>query len=303
MATETRSRFNSYIAPGLFAVSKESFKRYPETWKEFYAMRTSKRAYEESGYTSGFGYLIQKPEGTGVTYDARIQGPVKRWVHDTWALACKISQEAIEDVLYGIMKTAMKDLGVSAAATRHLLAIRMLMNGNNTTYHTAGDSLSIFNDSHVRLGGGTWDNLGDAADPSPAALEAVVKNFEAITDHRGKKYDQQAEYVWCGPAWEFKFDQILGSSADASAIQSGVKNSMKSRRGLSLKVDHEITDNRWGVGGRKDEDVGLIWFDRIKPTLSRHGDPETGDANFVIRMRCSNEANDPRQMYMVPPFS
>lgn len=91
MPTETRSRFNKITVPGLFAMAKEEFKRYPETWKEFYAMRTSKRAFEESGYVSGFGYLAEKPEGTPVNYDARIQGPTKKWVHDTWALACRIN--------------------------------------------------------------------------------------------------------------------------------------------------------------------------------------------------------------------
>jgi len=303
MATETRSRFNSYIAPGLFAVAKENFKRYPETWKQLYSMRTSKRAYEESGYTSGFGYLVEKPEGTAVSYDARVQGPTKRWVHDTWALACRISQEAIEDVMYGIMKTAMKDLGVSAAATRHLLAMRLIMNGTSTTYHTAGDGYAVFYDSHVKLGGGTWDNLGSAADPSEASIEAAIKNFEAITDHRGKKYDQKATAIYAGPVWEFKLEKILGSTGSTAEVHSGVKNALSAKRKLKVIIDPEITDNRWGVMGRKDEDVGLIWFDRIKPTLSRHGDPDTGDAKFIIRGRWSNEVNDPRQIYLVPPFS
>jgi len=302
MATETRARFNNYIAPGLFAVAKENFKRYPETWKEFYAMRTSKRAYEESGYVSGFGYLIKKPESAKVTYDSRIQGPVKRWYHDTWALACRVSQEAIEDVLYGIMRTAMKDLGVSAAATRHLLAIRMIMNMTNTTYHAAGDAFCIASASHVKLGGGTWSNVGSAADPTEASLTAAVKNFEAIEDHRGKKYDQKARAVWCGPAWEFTFEKLLRSTLEPETPNNAV-NAVRRRRKLSMIVDPEITDNRWGLLGRKDEDVGLIWFDRIKPTLSRHGDPDTGDAKFIIRMRCSNEANDPRQFYGIPPFS
>lgn len=303
MATESRTRFNRYVAPGLFAVAKESFKRYPEEWKEYYSVRTSQRAYEESGYVSGFGYLIEKPDGAPVTFDARIQGPVKRWLHDTWALACRISQEAIEDVMYGIMKTAMKDLGVSASATRHLLGTRMVMNGTNTTYHTAGDALAIFSQSHVRLGGGTWSNLGDAADPNEASLEAAIYNFESISDHRGKKYDQKAMGILSGPVHEMKFERLLGSSGSENAVHAGIVNAVARRRKLKLHIDHEITDGRWAVVGEKDSDVGLIWFDRIRPTLSRHGDPDTGDAKFVIRMRCSNEANDPRQIYLVPAYS
>ena len=299
MPTESRSKFNKYIAPGLFAVSKESFKRYPETWKQFVSLRTSKRAYEESGYTSGFGFLINKREGEPFKYDARIQGPIKRWVHDTWALGCRITQEAIEDVLYGIMTRAMKDLGVSAAATRHLLAIRLIMTGETTNYHTGGDGLPIFATNHPRLGGGTWSNLGVAADPTEASLTAAIQDFEDIVDHRGKRYEQRARYVWCGPKHEFTMAKLLESAYEPETPNNAI-NAIARRRNLTLVIDSEITDGRWGVMGEKDSDIGLIWFDRIKPSLSRTGDPDTGDAKFFIRMRCSVEANDSRQIYMIP---
>lgn len=302
MATESRSRFENVTAPGLFAVASEEFKRYPEVWKQYYAVRSSKKAYEESGYVSGFGFLMEKPEGTPIQYDARIQGPVKRWVHSTWALAARITEEAIEDDNRGIMKRAAKDLAVSSKASRHLLATRMLMNGNATTYHTAGDGLAVFSDSHTRLGGGTWDNLGAAADPSEASLEAAIKNFELITDHRGKKYDQRAKAVICGPTWEFKFAKLLGSTLEPETNNNAI-NAVGKRRKLKLIIDPEITDGRWFLMGNKDEDIGLIWFDRIKPTMSKHGDPDTGDSKFMIRGRWSNEVNDPRQMYMIPAFS
>lgn len=302
MATETRSRFNNIQVPGLFAVAQESFKRYPPEWQEYYATRTSKNAYEEAGYMTGFGYLAQKPEGAAMVDDARIQGPVKRWVHKTWALMCRITQEAIEDDRYSIMERAMKDLGVSAAATRHYLATRLLMNGSTTTYHTAGDTLALFSASHTRLGGGTWSNLGSAADPTESSIQSAIYNFEQITDHRGKKYDQKAKAIICGPAWEFRMEKLLGSEYEPETNNNAV-NATKKRRKLKVIIDHEITDNRWFIMGEKDEDVGFIWIDRVKPTMSRAGDPDTGDAKFYVRMRCANECNDPRQMYMIPAFS
>jgi phage major head subunit gpT-like protein len=302
MATESRSRFETVTAPGLFAVASEEFKRYPETWKEFFSVRTSSKAYEESGYISGFGYAFEKPEGTAIQYDARIQGPVKRWVHKTFALACRVTEEAIEDDDIGIMKRVTKDLATSMKATRHILGIRMIMNGTATTYHAAGDALAIFSASHVALGGGTWSNLGDAADPSEASLEAAIKNFEAITDHRGKKYDQKPTAVWCGPTWEFKLAKLLGSEYEPESNNNAI-NAVGKRRKLKLIIDPEITDGRWGLMGNKVEDIGLIWFDRKKPTMSKHGDPDTGDAKFMIRERHSVECNDPRQIYCIPAFS
>lgn len=297
--SEARSRFNKAYVPGLFSLMSESYKRYGETWKKVYTTRSSTKAYEESAYMSGFGHLVKKPEGTALTYDERIQGYTKRWVHDTYALAVRITEEAIEDDLYNVMAQAARHLGVSAAATRHLIAIRMLMNATNTTYHTAGDTKAICVSDHVRLDGSEWSNVGTAAAPTTASVEAAVKNFESIVDHRGKQYDQKAKHIICGPGLEFTLAKIL-ESVQVAGNANNDKNTLKTRRSLTLEIEPEITDNRWFVQGDKDPDIGLIWFDRKKPTSRRHGDPDTGDSIFSITTRFSNEANDPRQIYMVP---
>jgi hypothetical protein len=297
--SEARSRFNKIYIPGLFAVAKESYNRYGDTWKKIYTTRSSKKAYEESAFTSGFGYLVNKPEGTPLTYDERIQGFTKRWSHDTYGLAVRITDEAIEDDLYGVMTQAMRQLGVSAAATRHLIAIRMLMNATATTYHTCGDGLALCVSNHTRLDGSTWSNVGSAAAPTTAAVEAAVQNFENITDHRGKRYDQKAKAIICGPSLEFTMASILESTQTAENANNA-KNTLKTRRSLTLEIEPEITDDRWFVQGEKDPDIGLIWFDRKKPTTTQHGDPDTGDTIFSITTRFSNECNDPRQIYMVP---
>ena len=299
MTTENRTRFNNLYVPGLFAVASENFKRHTPTWKEVFTVRSSTKAYEEAATMSGLGYLGAKTEGGTMPYDARIQGHVKRWNHKTFALAVRITEEAIEDDLYGQMKMIAKDLGVSAAATMHLLAIRMLMNATATTYHATGDGLALCVSNHVRLDGSTWSNVGTAAAPTTASVEAAVKNFEAIVDHRGKNYDQKAKAIICGPTHEFTMSKILESVMVAENANNA-NNTLKTRRSLSLKIEPEISDGRWFVQGDKDPDVGLIHFDRKKPVVQRHGDPDTGDSIFSISYRASDECNDPRQIYMVP---
>jgi len=299
MATEARSTFNNYIQRMLFGVALDTFKQQPQTWKEWMVMRTSKNAYEESGYISGYGHLANKMEGQGFDTDARIQGPIKRWTHATWALAARISQEAIEDMKWGIMGQISKQLSMSAVATQHILAARMLMTGTETTYHTAGDGLALFASNHTRLDGGTWSNVAFGAAPTEVSLSAAIQNFENIKDHRGKSYENKAQTIICGPSLEFDFEKLLGSEFEPETANNAV-NAVKRRRKLKLVVEPEITDDRWFVMGPKDKDVGFIHFDRIKPTMSRHGDPDTGDAVFVVRTRFSNECNDPRSMYMVP---
>jgi len=299
MSTETRSRFNNLYVPGLFAVSAESFKRHTPTWKEIFTVRASTKAYEESMTMAGLGYLVETPEGTPYTYDARIQGHTKRWNHKKFTLAVKITEESIEDDLYGKMKMAATDLGVSAAATQHLLAVRMLMNATSTTYNTCGDGLALCVSNHVRLDGGTWSNVMAATSPTTAAVEAAVRNFESIVDHRGKNYDQKAKTVICGPTHEFTMAKIL-ESVQVAENEYNANNTLRTRRSLKLHIEPEITDGRWFVMGDKDPDVGLIHFDRKKPVIQRHGDPDTGDSIFSVSYRASDECNDPRQIYMVP---
>jgi len=296
--SEARSRFNNIYVPGMFAVAKEAYKRYGDTWKKLVTTRKSKQAYEESSYLSGFGYLREKPEGTPFTFDERIQGYVKRWVHKSHALAVRITHEAIEDDLYNAIAQASKHLGESAAATRHLLAVRPFMNASATTYHTAGDGKALCADDHVRLDGSTWDNLGTAAAPTTAAVESAVKAFEALVDHRGKQYNQKAKAIVCGPTHRFTMAKILESEMVAENANNN-KNVLKSDN-LQLIVEPYITDGRWFVMGDKDPNVGIIWFDREMPVVRRHGDPDTGDSIFSIYTRFSIEANDPRQIYMVP---
>lgn len=300
MPLESRSKFNKLYVPGLFAVAKEtSSDYYKDPWKKLVSLRTSKKQYEESAYISGYGLVMLKPEGTPFKYDERLQGPVKRWVHDTYALGARITQEAIEDDLYGIMKTGMKELTISAMVSRHVQAIRPFMTGTTTTYHTDGYLGALFRNNHERLDGGTWSNLMAAATPTEAALEAAILNFENIEDHRGKRYERRARYVVCGPEWEFRFAKLLKSAYEPETANNAI-NAVAKLRPLQLIVDPLITDGRWFIGGEKDGDIGFIWFDRIKPTMTRHGDPDNGDSKFVIRYRSSIEANDPRQYLMIP---
>jgi len=296
--SENRARFNKFYVPGLFAAAAESFRRHSPTWKDYYTVRSSSKAYEESAFMSGLGYLFEKPEGTPFTEDERIQGFSKVWNMKAYAMSLKMTHEQIEDDQYGLMKMGAKDLGISAAASIHLLAVRPFMNATATTYHTCGDTKAWCVADHVRLDGSTWSNVMAAASPTTASVEAAVKNFEAIVDHRGKNYDQKARTIVCGPEHRFTMKKILES--DLVAENANNNKNVLAGENLKLKIESEITDGRWFVMGDKNPDTGVIHFDREKPVVQRHGNPDTGDSIFTIYTRFSNECNEPRQIYMVP---
>jgi hypothetical protein len=299
---ENRSTFSQAVKPSdyYFAAVGETYKKHDAAWRQWMTTRSSKDAYETAFYYSGFGYVPEKPEGAPFQLDERYEGPEKRWLHKTYALGCRQTQEGKEDDNFGIMVKAMRDLGTAAAITQHLLATRMLMNAAATTYHAGADALAMCVNNHPILGGGTWSNVAAAAAPTEATLTAAIQAYELITGPRGrgKKFMRKAKAIICGPSLDFTFKKLLESPLEPGTANNAINPIMG--MGLKLIVDPFITDDRWFIMGDKDPDIGPIHFDRVKTAVSEHGDPDNGDSIYVLRFRESNEFASAENLYLVP---
>ena len=140
----TRSTFHHEYEPGLFALAIDSYmnKRAESQWESNRPHLEEK--YEEDVLRSGLGFPTLKGEGAGVTYDTQVGGPKQTWVHDVYALAVRITEEAVEDNLYelngggeGDFKELYHDLGEAMAENPEVyIARRFLVSGAATTYHT-----------------------------------------------------------------------------------------------------------------------------------------------------------------------
>lgn len=296
MATETRSRFNHVITPGLFMIAVSNFKRYAEPWRTLFTVKKSKQAYEEIGYMSGLGALVEKPEGTGVTYDARIQGPTKKWVHKTWALGVRITAEMIADDLYNVMEGISAELGKSAAETTSIIAFDIL----NSTSKTAADGNTVFNDSHTRLDGSNYDNLCTAASISLDSLETDIAQFEALKDHRGKIINRKGScrVVVANSALEWDLAKLFHSIDNPETANRAINEFRKARPKLDYYTTPYITDTnaRYYIG-EKDPARGPIYFTREPAVFAREGDFDTGDALFKVSLRNSIEVADPMNIF------
>ena len=292
MALETRSRFNHVITPGLFMIATSNFKRYAEPWRQLLTVKKSNKAYEEIGFMSGLGLLSEKPEGTGIVYDARIQGPTKRWVHKTYALGVRITEETIEDDLYNVMEGAAAELGKSAAETRNVLAFDIF----NSTSKTAADGQVVFYASHTRLDGSTYSNLYTAAALSLDALEDDITAYEALKDHRGKVVNRagSCRYVLTNPALEFDLAKLFHSTDNPETANRAINEFRNARPRLQYVTSPYVTSTtaRYYIG-EKDPARGPILFIRAPVKFAREGDFDTGDALFKVSFRMSVEVADP----------
>jgi len=290
-----RSTFNKTVAPGLFAFAVDSFKERAELWRSLVTVKSSKRAYEESVFYAGFGYVPEKPEGEPITYDNMIQGPTQRWAHRTYGLGARITEETIEDDLYSIMEDTSKELGRSGRETLEVLVHDIWNNGTATTNHTAGDALATFSNVHIALGGGTWSNLmTPAADLSSSSLQAAIDALESTNDGRGKKQLIKAKYLLVPTGLSWKAKELLNSGYDPENDTNAI-NAIKERN-LQLIVSPYLTDS--DAFGLIADQNPVIAFERRKVTFAKDGDFNTGDYLMKTTFRFSVEVNNPLGLYL-----
>jgi hypothetical protein len=277
----------------------EEYKRFPEVWRQLVKVEKSERAYEECAFLSGLTLVPKKGEGDAIVYDARLQGPTKRWTHDTFALGMRITEETIEDDLYRVMQDGARELGVSARETRHVAVAEIFNTGFVTTYHTAGDALAVFSASHVRLDGGTWSNLATAAALSYAALQNGILAFEQQKDHRGKKIMQTPMTLLVPQALEYKALELLESIGNPENANRVINSIARARPSITLVVWPYLTSpTAWFlIGDNARMATGLTHFERVGVQFGKEGDFDTGDAKFKTRFRISTEVNNPIGLY------
>ena len=299
-----RATFNKSVVPGLFAFMIDGYKKMAaqSDWKKICSVKTSKRAYEEAAYAAGLGLFPHKPEGEAINYDDLAQGPTKRWIHKTYALGVKITEELIEDSLYPDIPTEMKsltkELGASADETLAILVWDMLNNGTSTTNHTGADALALFSGSHTYIDGSTWSNLlSPAADLSATALQTAIDNFEQLKDESGRYQVLKAKSIIVNPANAWKAKELLNSAYDPESANNAV-NTIKERN-LQLIVSpyYTDTDGFTLMAEPENEMSGIIAYNRRKITFAQDGDFETGDSRFKASFRFSVECAKPSNLY------
>ena len=289
-----RSLFSKSIVPGLFSFMSSSFREREPFWNKVTTVKKSKRAYEESAYFAGLGLVPEKPEGEGIAYDDFIQGPTKRWVHDTHALGVRITEEMIEDALYPDIPTQMSDMTKELGRSSRETIEVTIHDAYNGTTKTAGDGNAIFYNTHTRLGGGTWSNLlTPAADLAASSLRQAIQNFENTTDDREKQQVLRPKILMVAPAGEWTARELLNSTYDPESANNAV-NPLQTRN-LQLVVNPYLTDSdAWFLLGEKNP---IITFVRRKVRFAKDGDFETGDAKFKVSYRISCEVNNPMGIY------
>jgi len=293
-----RGAFSNLLAPGFRKIVFETYKERPTEGDRWINMNKSQRAYEEDFPIAGFGTLLSKAEGQPVTFQDAIQGVLVRYLWTTFGLGFRITEEMMEDDLYGIMGAKMsKALGRSARNNFEIVAHAVLNNAFNTAINGFEAGVSLISTSHTTLRGLSATNrpVTDTGISLPA-VQAAIEAFHALNDESGLPVMFIPKYVLYNPGDHWIVNQILKSEKLPGSNQNDINQ--LSREGLTPLLSHYLTDPlSWYIIA---DNHDLNYFDRRAPRLTNTDDFETGDAKFKLTRRNGSGFGDWRGVYGSP---
>ena len=174
--------------PGLAGKFGESYKSYKPTYRMYFQIEKSEKAFERVQTLTTLPLAAVKPQGASVSYMSPNVGPNHDYTHVTYGLGATVTKEAIRDELYGYINKIPGMIARSLVETKEVIGANILNKAFTTT--TSADGQVLCSSAHPGLGtGGTSqrNTLQTAADFNQASLEAALIDIGDWVDENGKK--------------------------------------------------------------------------------------------------------------------
>ena len=202
------------LQDGVNSVFGNSLKEHDKKWDSMFTIHQSTKNFEVDVQLEGFTRATTKPEGDDITFDSRRQGFTPKYQHSTFAKGYIVTEEALEDELYGQLNDGARALARCMNITKEIEGAAIYNNGFDAAELMAdGDGVALFSTAHPNgPSGGTYTNrLAIDADLSESALEDMLILIQTVTDARGLPAALQAMKLLVAPANSFEAQRILGS--------------------------------------------------------------------------------------------
>jgi hypothetical protein len=298
MSVMNRAQFAKQLVPGLNEIFGTQYKSVDNEHVPLFDVDRSSRSFEEETLMTGFGNAPVKTEGEQVFFDTAAEAWTSRYVHETVAMAFAITEEAIEDNLYGTVgKMKASAMGRAMANAKQIKAANLFNNGFSTSAQFAGgDGKPLFATDHPTLAAGAQSNRV-TADLSESSLENAFINISLTRDDRGILIGARAVSLHIPPQSQFIAHRILKSEGRV-AVADNDTNALRDM-GLFSKgytINHRFTDtNAWFI--RTDVPNGTKMFVRAPLATKDDVDFITGNMRYKARERYSFGWSDWRQWY------
>jgi hypothetical protein len=287
--TITRAQFALLLEPKLSNVWNEAFPQRPLELTTFTNTRTAQKAQITDYKMTDFGPLVLKGEGNAITYTDPISGGTKVYTPVRFGLGYKITQEMLDQELYGQMDRLEAAMMKSAIDGQETIAANILNGAFGTTdsdgYSSTGfDSLQLCSTAHTRLDGGANQANRPATDVDLGltGLQNAVIAFDNLKDDRGRPSLIRPKRLIVSPEDKFTARELLNSEYKPGSANNDV-NAL-SDEGLSYFVSHYKTDtDAWFLLGDM-HDINFIWD--VKPRQASTAEGEDGFDKEIIKRKC-----------------
>ena len=291
----TRSVHPKLLLPGVKDFFGAKYKEYTPFWSKMFDVSSSDRAYEEIVEESGFGLGAIKGEGESVIYDTTIEGPTSRFTHVNYALGFIVTEEEVDDNLYG--DKAMNRAGAlarSMKATKEIVHANILNRSQNAAY-LGGDGKELVAADHPTING-TFSNELTAADLTEASLEDAMKQIMLMTDSRGLRLQARPTKLIVHPDNAFEAYRLLNADGQPNT-DSNNPNAIRAMGWAPEVVVNPYLDDPDAWFLTTDVGNGLKHFQRKKLRFAEDGDFDTGNLKHKAQDRYAAGWADPRGIF------
>lgn len=271
------------LQDGVNEVFGNSLKEHDKKYDKMFTMHSSTKNFEVDVQLEGFTRATSKTEGDDITFDSRQQGFTPKYQHTTFAKGYIVTEEALEDELYGQLNDGARALARSMNLTKEIEGAAIYNNGFDAgSLMVDGDGVALFSLVHPNgPSGGTYSNrLTVDADLSEAALEDMLIQVQTITDARGQQAALQAQRLIVAPANSFEAQRILGSvlQNDTGNNATNAVRDMNSVRDGFMSNPFLTDADAWFL--TTDAPQGLKYFTRRAVRFGQDNAFTSGNARF-----------------------
>lgn len=299
--TITTGNVARLLQEGLASIFGQTYDAHATQWNMIFDTHTSKKAFEVDQQFEGFGLAPVKLEGDSVAYDTQTEGITPKYPNITYAKGFIVTEEALDDELYGVFNGKARGLAFAINQTKEVVGANVLNNGFDANFiMTDGDGLPLFDTAHPNgpTDTGSYSNrLATDADLTEASLEDTLIQINQATDTRGLRIALMAETLIIPPEYMFLAERIL-----ASTLQSGTANNdlnaIKAMSSLpgGFKVNNFLTDpDAWFI--KTNAPDGLKYYTRRAVRFEQDMDFGTSNQRFKASERYSFGWSDARGMF------
>lgn len=298
------SSFQGTVTPVLnttFDGIYDTRKEYGEVFTEI--MAPYPRSYYEEQVLSGFGMAPEIPEGMPVNYFSGQTAFYSRANYAVYGLGFALSRQLQEDGDHiAIGRVYTEHAAKSMVETEETVYANVLNYSFNNAYTgNPGDGVSLVNNSHPLINGGTWSNLlPTAANLSQSSIEQMLIQIWNATDLNGKKIGLQPKKLVVANQNGMQAEVILKSGLRTGTANNDINpvNSMNAIPGGWTRMSRLTSPYAWWI--QTDAPRGLLAITRTKIKRGVEGDFDTDSMRYKTTKRFAPLFVDPHCIYGTP---